>query len=137
MDKEIKQRLTSKDIWIRALYMVFFTIAYAVAETVITLLVIFQFIAILFTSHANEPLLRLGNNLSIYVQQILQFVTFNTETRPFPFSDWPDEEHGGDRWLDSNEPDSATEEPADAPSDSSAADASDVETDDESDSGKE
>jgi len=135
MEEEIKQRLTSKDIWIRALYMVFFTIAYAVAETVTTLLVIFQFLAILFTGHANEPLLRLGNNLSIYIRQILQFVTFNSETRPFPFSDWPDEDHTGDRWLDSNESDSATEEPAEKPT-SSEVDESDVDSDDESDSDK-
>jgi len=131
MEEEIKQRLTRRDIWIRALYMVFFTIAYAVAETVTTLLVIFQFFAILFTRHANELLLRLGNNLSIYIRQILQFVTFNTETRPFPFSDWPDEDHTGDRWLDSNEADSATEEPA-----SSEVDESDVDSADESDNEK-
>ncbi len=135
MEEELKERLTSKDIWIRLLYMLFFTIAYAVAETVTTLLVIFQFLAILFTSHANEPLLRLGNNLSIYIRQILQFVTFNTETRPFPFSDWPDEDHTGDRWLDSNESASTVEEPAEEPA-SPEVDDSDVDSDDESGSEK-
>ncbi len=137
MEEQLKDRLTSKDIWIRLLYMLFFTIAYAVSETIVTLVAIFQFFAILFTSHANESLLRLGNNLGIYIRQILQFVTFNTESRPFPFSDWPDEERGGDRWVDSNTTNSATEEPAETPSVSPAEDESDVDAEDESDSGKE
>ncbi len=91
MEQEIKQRLTRRDIWMRALFMVFFLIAYSVAEAVIVLLVLFQFVIILVTGDSNRNALRLGNNLSTYVYQVLQFQTFNTESRPFPFSDWPDE----------------------------------------------
>ncbi|MCZ6710253.1 MAG: DUF4389 domain-containing protein, partial [Gammaproteobacteria bacterium] len=91
MEQEIKQRLTRRDIWMRALFMVFFLIAYSVAEAVVVLLVLFQFVTILVTGDSNRNALRLGNNLSTYVYQILQFQTFNTESRPFPFSDWPDE----------------------------------------------
>ena len=100
MEEETKKRLTSRDVWIRALYMVLFAIAYSIAELIITLLVIFQFLTILFTSHANEPVLRFSNNLSTFVYQILQFVTFNTETQPFPFSSWPDEDLEDNRWLE-------------------------------------
>ncbi len=100
MEEETKKRLTSRDIWIRALYMVFFAIAYSIAELIISLLVFFQFFTILFTSHANEPLLRFSNNLSTFVYQILQFVTFNTETQPFPFSSWPDDDLQDNRWLE-------------------------------------
>ncbi len=103
MEEETKKRLTSRDIWIRALYMVFFTIAYSISELIITLLVVFQFLAILFTGHANEPLLRFSNNLSTFVYQILRFVTFNTETQPFPFSTWPDEPPEDNRWLEKEE----------------------------------
>ena len=99
MEEEMKQRLTSRNIWSRALYMVLFAIAYTFAETIVAFLVVLQFLAILFTGSAIEPLLRFGTNLSSYVYQILQFQTFNTEIHPFPFSDWPDEDAGGDRWL--------------------------------------
>ncbi|MFP6815301.1 MAG: DUF4389 domain-containing protein [Pseudomonadales bacterium] len=91
MEQETKQRLTRRDIWMRALFMVLFAIAYSVAEAVVVLLVLFQFVTVLLTGHANQKALRLGHNLSTYVYQILQFQTFNTESRPFPFSDWPDE----------------------------------------------
>ena len=99
MEEAIKQRLTSRDIWIRGLYMVFFGIAYSVAELVILVLVIFQFVAILLTGQANENGLKLGKNLSTYVYQVFQFQTFNNETRPFPFSDWPDEDLQDNVWL--------------------------------------
>jgi len=100
MESAIKQRLGSKDIWIRGLYMIFFAIAYSLAELVILLVVVFQFVAILLTGRANENALRLGNNLSTYVYQIFQFQTFNSETRPFPFADWPDENLQDNVWRD-------------------------------------
>lgn len=98
MNDEMKARLTSGDVWMRALYMIFFAIAYSVAEVLIVLTVIFQFLNILFTGNANLPLLRFGRNLSEYVFQVVQFETFNTEERPFPFTDWPDQEPGGEQW---------------------------------------
>ncbi len=114
MDEEIKQRLTSRDIWVRALYMVLFGIAYSIAELVIVLLVIAQFLIIMFMGHANENLLKLGTNLSTYVYQVFQFQTFNTETRPFPFADWPNEEFGGSHWTEDEtpvQPDVVADEP--------------------------
>ena len=77
----------------------------SVAEAVVVLLVLFQFVTILLTGHANQNALRLGYNLSTYVYQVLQFQTFNTESRPFPFSDWPDgaREDADDSWAASDE----------------------------------
>ncbi len=112
MEEELRERLSSKDIWGRALYMIFFAVAYSIAEFVVTFLVIFQFLAILFTRHANEPLLKLGRNLSTYIWQILQFQTFNTETHPFPFSAWPEEDIEDNRWLeDGSNEDAETDDP--------------------------
>ena len=92
MDPDTKERMSDRTIWARGLYALFFVIAYSVAETILWLLAIFQFIAALVTGHVNDALLRFGANLSHFIFQILQFVTFNNETLPFPFSDWPDEE---------------------------------------------
>lgn len=111
MEVELKSRLTSRDLWIRALYMLFFVIAYSVAELVITLIVLFQFVSVLFTGSANTSLLKFGHNLSTYVYQVFRFLTFNTEMHPFPFSDWPDETPEGSRWVDqAAEPLEAAEE---------------------------
>jgi hypothetical protein len=122
MEEAIKERLTSRDIWMRGLYMVFFGFAYSVAELVIVLVVIFQFVATLIAGHANENALRLGNNLSKYVYQVFQFQTFNTESRPFPFSDWPDEPLEDNVWNASEETDDALDVVAVEPDPESADD---------------
>jgi len=99
MESATRARLTRKSLWIRALYMLLFMILLGFAKTVVGLSVVFQFVTILFTGRANEPVLRFCNNLSAYVADVYRFLTFNAERRPFPFSDWPDEEIGDDRWM--------------------------------------
>jgi hypothetical protein len=100
MEESTRERLIRGDIWVRALYMVLFAIAFGLTRVIIVFVVIFQFLAVLFTGRANEPLLQFGKNLSVFILEILEFQTFNTELRPFPFSPWPDEEPGGEEWVD-------------------------------------
>jgi hypothetical protein len=100
MEEVMKQRLTSRNLWTRALYMLFFVLAYGIAEAVVAVVVIVQFIFLLISGRANENLLVFGNNLSTYVRQILQFQTFNSEHLAYPFGDWPDEGLGSAVWLE-------------------------------------
>jgi len=121
MEQTTKDNLADGNIWSRALFMLFFVLAYTIAETILTLLVIFQFIAALVTRRVNEPLQRFGTNLSSYVYQILQFQTFNCEARPFPFSDWPDEAPGETPWSAiSDEVPAPSEDTAPAPAEEPA-----------------
>ncbi len=99
MQPTMKQRLTNGTLWLRALYMLFYAIAYGIAETIVVFLSIVQFLVILFTGQANERLLSFGNNLATYVYQILRFSTFNSELRPFPVDSWPEESVGENRWM--------------------------------------
>ena len=99
MDPATKENLTNRNVWARLLYMILFAIAYVIAETIVFLISLFQFLTVLFTAQANVVVLRFGTNLSAYIYQILQFLTFNDESLPFPFSDWPDLEPGGTQWL--------------------------------------
>lgn len=50
--------------------------------------ILLQVASTLLTGKANVNILNFGRNLSIYTYHILLFLTFNTETLPFPFSDW-------------------------------------------------
>jgi len=84
--------------WKRALFMLGFWIAYSVTEVIIGLIIVVQFLIVLFTGRANDDLLRFGNSLSAYVRQILRYVLFNSEYEPFPFSDFPDEPPDGEQW---------------------------------------
>ena len=98
MQQTTKDNLANRNIWARGLYMLFYVIAYAVAETIAWLIVLFQFIHALFTGRVNEPLQIFGARLATYLYQVLQYVTFNSEFQPFPFSDWPDVEAGATPW---------------------------------------
>lgn len=111
MDETTKRRLTSPDLWIRGLFMILFAITYSIAELVVVLVVVVQFLIVLLTGRTNQNLQTFGNNLSIYVYQILRFETFNTDMRPFPFSPWPDEPTGETSWAGEPEP-----EPDEGPS---------------------
>ncbi len=76
-------------IWIRGLYMLLFAVIAHIAELVIGLVMLVQFILKAFTENTNHNLLSFGNQLGKYVLEIVQFLTFNTEEKPFPFNTWP------------------------------------------------
>jgi hypothetical protein len=50
--------------------------------------ILLQVASTLLTGKANPNILNFGRSLSVYTYHILLFLTFNTETRPFPFSEW-------------------------------------------------
>ena len=122
--------LKNRAFWMRLLYMLFCAIAYGIAELVIGLLALFQIVAVAATGSVHERAQRLGRNASSYVFQLLQFVTFNDERVPFPFSDWPDETPGDTPWQGRGTspageagPATASATPATNPPENGAADA--------------
>ena len=73
--------------------MIVLGVAFNVAEFVTFAVVVFQFLASLFTGKPNDRLARSGRNLARYLQQVTVYMTFATEEKPFPFTPWPDEPH--------------------------------------------
>ena len=88
MKDQIKESLQDNSTWMRVLYMVIFVIIFNIVELLIAALVIFQLLVLLFTGDKNQRLLGFGAMLSQYAFKILRFLTFNSEEKPFPFSDW-------------------------------------------------
>ena len=89
MDDEMKASLTAGESWVRGLYMLLFALIYSVAELVLTAVAILQFLFLLIARGPNVRLQEFGHDLSLYFYQIIQFLTFNTEEKPFPFTPWP------------------------------------------------
>lgn len=94
MDNEIKASLTASESWIRGLNMLLFAVIYSVAEVVLSAVVVLQFIFLLLTRGPNERLLEFGDDLSVFIYQIIQYLTFNSDEKPFPFAPWPYAEDG-------------------------------------------
>ena len=89
MDKQLKSNLTSKRSWTRLIYMIVFAICLQVSSVVMWVLVALQFLFTLITGRDNLNLRRLGDSLSQYIYQALQFLTYASDDKPFPFSEWP------------------------------------------------
>ncbi len=100
MDPESRRKSDQRDLWRRLLFMVLFTVLYGLAKAVLTVVVIVQFIVIFTTGSANNQLLKLGSALSIYAYQIIRYLTFNSDSQPFPLSEWPEDESEQSPWRD-------------------------------------
>lgn len=90
-NEELKSNLLSSKHWLRLLFMVLFAILFQVATVVMWVLVVLQFLFSLITGQDNRNLRSFGSSLSAYIYQVLKFLTYASDEKPFPFSDWPTE----------------------------------------------
>ena len=87
----LKENLKTRSTWLRLFFMFVVILMYSVSRVVVGVVVLLQFFSVLFTAETNKPLVAFGQSLATYTYQIVRYLTFNTEQRPFPFDlDWPD-----------------------------------------------
>ena len=89
MDKNLKEKLLVKEKWIRGLLMLLFVAIKYVTSFLIGVISLFQFVSDLLFDQPNSKLLEFSKHLNIYLLQIANFLTFNSNAKPFPFTDWP------------------------------------------------
>ena len=88
--KPIEDNVKSKSTWLRLVFMVGFGLLAWVAGMVGTLVIVFGFLWVLFTGEVNRQLAQVGQAIASYVYEIVRYMTFNTDDKPFPFGgDWP------------------------------------------------
>ncbi|MDX2349697.1 MAG: DUF4389 domain-containing protein [Porticoccus sp.] len=92
MEQQTKTNLLNIETWVRLLYMLVFGLLSVVARMVIWIVAILQFLLVLVTGTGNDNLRDLGQGTSKWVYQTFLFLTFNSDDKPFPFSDWPEVE---------------------------------------------
>ena len=92
MSDDIVENLKEPSQWLRIAFMIALAVALYVASIVLTLLTIAQALFSLLSGKDNVNLRALGKDLSTYVHQILEFLTYNSELKPFPFSPYPGSE---------------------------------------------
>lgn len=94
----IVDNLRETSTWIRVLFMVGFALVlYMVIAPIVVVMMVVQALFAILTGSSNTNLRRFGNALGRYVLQILQFLTYNSHVKPFPFDDFPslDDEDSG------------------------------------------
>jgi len=91
-------KMADPNRWVRGAFVLLFLIAAHIVAGVVVAVAIFQFVNSLFAARPNSETRRFNKALSTYLQGIVQFVTYNVETKPWLFAQWPSvtsrSEHG-------------------------------------------
>jgi len=95
--EEFKEHVKDTSAWTRLIFMALFAVLYWVAEVVLAVVVLFQFLSVLLTGKRNDKVLSLGAQLSTYVYQIFRYLTYNSEEKPFPLGEWPSDAELGEQ----------------------------------------
>lgn len=89
----MERNLKSKSTWLRLVYMLVFGLLAWVATMVAAVVIVLGFFWVLFTGERNSGLASAGQSIATYLFQIVRYLTYNSEQRPFPFdAAWPSAE---------------------------------------------
>jgi len=92
-DGKIEENLKSRTTWLRLIFMCIFGVLASLAGMVGTVIVILSFLWVLFKGEVNRELRLVGQGIASYMYEIIRYLTFNTDDKPFPFgSRWPSSE---------------------------------------------
>ena len=89
MSEELKSNISNRESWLRLLSMILFGVFVWAAGAVCTLVIVVQFLFKLFTGSPNERLAEFGDMLGAYIHQVVAYLTFRSDVRPYPFAAWP------------------------------------------------
>ena len=89
----IEENIKRRSTWMRLLFMVIFYVLASLASAVASVVVVLGFLWVLFTGEKNRQLQQAGQVIAGDIYEIIRYLTFNTDERPFPFgSDLPSSE---------------------------------------------
>lgn len=92
--------ISRKDSLFRGLFTALFLLIGYFAGFLVFLVAIFQFACELIWGQPNQQITQFGKSLSTYFFDLLNFVTYSSEQKPFPFSPWPTSGTGSHRNSD-------------------------------------
>jgi hypothetical protein len=89
MNEQIGRSIADGSTWLRLVFMVLYGIVLYVLLYVLLVVTVAQFLCKLFTGRVFARLMAFGHSLGLYLFQIVAYLTYRTERRPFPFAPWP------------------------------------------------
>ena len=88
--RAVEGNLKSRDTWIRLVFMLIYGAVLSVTSMVAMAIIVLGFLVVLFTGERNEQLKSAGSSVADYIREILCYLTFNEDRKPFPFgADFP------------------------------------------------
>jgi len=96
---DIKDNAKNTDTWLRGFFILVFGVIFYFLYILIWLLVIFQFVTKVLTGELNSYLEQFSTKMTSYAMQILNYITYQSEERPFPFSPFQETEEEAPKKL--------------------------------------
>ncbi|MFC2073332.1 DUF4389 domain-containing protein [Campylobacterota bacterium] len=87
---EIETNEQKKSGLSRALYILLYLVIGRFISMVLFVIAITQYIYIWLTDEPNDKILHFTEDLAEYTKQLVSYVGFNTDEKPWPVGDWPD-----------------------------------------------
>ncbi|USG61831.1 DUF4389 domain-containing protein [Sneathiella marina] len=91
MTDDVKTNVKSKSTWTRLVFIILFAITYRIASIVLFAITIIQFLKALFTGSPFPQLQSFGGSLAEYNKQVVEFLSYQSEEKPFPVGPWPEQ----------------------------------------------
>jgi len=85
----MEETYTVKDRLIKGLFVLLFLFAFGVCRFLLYIIVLVQFFFDLISGKPNNRLCQFSSEFKNYIAEVVAFVTYQSDTKPFPFSDWP------------------------------------------------
>jgi hypothetical protein len=86
----IEENIKSRSTWMRLVFMLVFYAIATLTGAVASVVVVLGFLWVLFTGEKNRQLQQAGQAVASYLYEIISYLTFNTDEKPFPFGrDFP------------------------------------------------
>ena len=76
--------------WLRLIPMIIYAISLWLAFHLLLLIAAVQFIWNAINDEPNEHLSKFGDSLSKWMKSVAKFMTYRSEDKPFPWTQWPD-----------------------------------------------
>ena len=90
----IMGNLKQGSAWVRVILMIAFAVVlYVIIPAIVLVLMLTQTLFVFITGDSNDNLRVLGTALSRYIFEVLQFLSYASDNRPFPFSAFPSVEN--------------------------------------------
>ena len=81
----------SPKAWPRGAFMLLFIVLASLAQNLLSVIAVLQFLWLLVARAPNPFLTRFGAALGAWLQATARYQACASEDRPFPFADWPQE----------------------------------------------
>ncbi|MGO9314517.1 MAG: DUF4389 domain-containing protein [Syntrophobacteraceae bacterium] len=91
MDELSQDLIPRGKIVIRLIFTLIFLVILSVMHFIIQMTTLIQYVILLITRSYSEPLRSFSNKVAAYVYRLIRYITLNDNTRPFPFTDFPQE----------------------------------------------